>query len=145
MAVSTSFHGLPSLPSLPSPHRLAFLAVGTPLEPSSPFLSSSSWGQMQGLTVSPEDRIRKPEPGSDFLCTVPVAALVLILGTPLATPPSVLRSPSHPPRHCRWGHPVTCSRCVPGFLSSFQVEGIGDSGVRRSRLPLLLCVPLIPL
>lgn len=89
--------------ALPSPHKLAFPGVGTPLEPSSPI----------SLHLPPGDKFRASRlalgtesisqtPGSDFLYTVPGAfqippPLVLILSTPLCSPHLF---PGHLHIHC---------------------------------------------
>ncbi|KAF6119776.1 hypothetical protein HJG60_010186 [Phyllostomus discolor] len=91
---------------------------------------------MQGLTVSPGDRTHSQTPGSEILCTVPVAFKILAPWFSLSAPCSVPWPPSHPiapfPSLCRWEYPVAFRS--PGSLSCFQREESGNSGVRRSRL-----------
>lgn len=138
--------------TLPSPHNLAFPGVGTPPEPSSPIF----------LHLPPGDKCRASQLAlgtesvsqtlAQTFCTLfqwlSKPALVLILGSPLGTPPSVPRSPSHPlhpPSHCKVGTPWDMPQVCPRF--PFLLSGGGDRRLRGQEkpAPLLLYIPLIPL
>lgn len=111
------------------------------------FLTSSSLRLMQGLTVRPGDRTRKPDPllrvfvhcSSGFQSPTSIGPFPQC---PLCSPATFTSHCVLTPHFAGGGCPVTFFGCVSAMLSSFRVEETGDPRVRTSQGPLLLWVSL---